>query len=367
MASPLRSSREQSSSSLPPPPCSPLSDPLHHHHHHHHRHNNNPPRYPPPPRTRQQRAVIRKGPLWISAGILVLVPLFILNVQLWLYYQDPALQADQLVESQHWRPPSRLLGETDSAKCIQWESTGQLVWVQRDTVQILVVDAQQQWWFVPDAATTTASQKQNHNQTTPFTTTKLQLVQGPIQWAPPAAAAAAAAPPPQGQQQPLDLYQFRTAGGDDASPWHAAQRVVQEQWGIPSRLLRMTDYEGYREGKVPPLAQDHWKLLGRMPLMDHHHHHHNNNNPVHAAAAAAAGEFTGYLYTYLWKVQSGLPATTNDGDDQNNNAIALSSLAGLQRAIAQQRFVGMRSLASLALVMASTTMTTIVGQGNGDD
>lgn len=331
MVSPLRSSRERAFSSLSP---SKKADPLHH--------------PPPPPRyvhsTRNtKRADIRKGPLWISAGILVLVPLFILNVQLWLY-QDPAIQGDQLVESQHWRPPSRILAETDVAKCIQWESTGQLVWVQRDTVQILVVDAQNQWWFVPATSTTTATTSATphadashyNNHTTRFT--KLQLVQGNIQRPPPSTQQK------QQQSQPPDLYQFTTTLGDDVSPWHAAQRIVQEQWGIPSQLLRITDYDGYTEGKVPPLAQEHWKFLGRMPLMEnnyfHHHHHHY------------AGDFSGYLYTYLWKVQSAPPAN-------NGNAIIIAlPRAEVQRAIMQQRFVEMRSLASLALALASTSTST---------
>jgi hypothetical protein len=356
MVSPLR----PSSSSLPLS----SSDPLNHHHQQ---------LYPSRIQQQQQqhlpsrsinisnrRAASRKGPLWIGAGILVLVPLFILNLQLWLY-QDPEWQGDHLVETQHWRPPSRILAETETAKCVQWESTGQLVWVQRDTVQILVVDAEQHWWFVPnddEAAAATTAQQQTHNRSQFL----LKLVQGPIQWPPPPKAQPKEPQPPPDQQ----LYKFTSGntwggGAEDVGPWHAAQRVVQEHWGIPSHLLRITDYEGYQEGKVPPLAQDHWKFLGRMPLMTMDQHQHSHQH-------VEAGEFSGYLYTYLWKVQSPPNRNTDTGGSPNAAAaVALSSLVEVQRAIAQQRFRGMRSLASLALAVASSTTSTSTTLTEGKD
>lgn len=268
--------------------------------------------------SQHRRPAIRKGPLWISAGILILVPLFILNLQLWLY-QDPSLQGEKWVESQHWRPPSRILGETPVAKCIQWESTGQLVWVQRDLVQIIVVDTSEKWWFVPvkDHYSTTlwmpTSRHNNH--------TKLQLVQGPILW-----------PPPKDPQEgPPDLYHFASLGGDDVSPWYAAQRVVQDAFGIPSSLLRIQDYEGMKEGHVPPIAKEHWMFLGRIPLL-------------HLDGDVDAGELSGYMYTYIWKLRQ-------PQQDSNMNVISLGETQ-LHEAIAQHRFVGLQSLASLAVAMA---------------
>lgn len=293
--------------------------------------------------TYRQSAGIRKGPLWISAGILILVPLVILNIQLWLY-QDPSLQGDAWVESQHWRPPSRILGETPVAKCIQWETTGQLIWVQRDLVQIVVVDAHDQWWFLRDQKQSSSlwSTSSIMNNTT---TTKLNLFQGPILWPPPSN-------PQQQQSSPsgtADLYHFASLGGDDISPWYAAQRVVREALGIPSSLLRIQDYDGMRTGHVPPIARDHWLFLGRVPLM-----HLDENDIVHLT-----GELSGYLYTYVWIMQQPQP------DDTMNSIVTALNVEQVMIAMTQQRFVGMHALTSLAMALAHAN-TGWTGRGRTD-
>jgi hypothetical protein len=249
------------------------------------------------------RIVIRKGPLWIGAGVFLLVPLTILNIQTYLY-ADPVAHADQLVESQHWRPPSRVLGETSTAKCLQWESTGELMWVQRDQVQIFVVDDVSldhppRWWFIPD----------------PTNATNLNMVSGFIQWPPQQRLMERRSPDD-------DPFRITTLHGDDVSPWHAAQRIVQEQWGIPSKVLRIVDYEGVQEGQVAPLAQNHWIFLGKVD--------------------AGHGE-KGFhqIYTYIWKVQQPPEVTT-------------ASIHNLAQAIQEQRFSGAATMTSLALALSRT-------------
>jgi hypothetical protein len=196
------------------------------------------------------------------------------------------------------------LGETATAKCVLWETTGELQWVQPDQVQIFVIDGSQEnprWWFIPD----------------PVNATKLQIVSGFTQW-----------PPQQQQQQQQpslqdDPFHMTSIHGDDVSPWHAAQRVVQEQWGIPSKVLRIVDYEGVQDGQVPPLARNYWTFLGKIDT-----------------SPGAKGFH--HIYTYLWTVQQ----------PPDQNTVSIHSLA---QAIQEQRFTGgMATMASLALALSRT-------------
>ena len=260
------------------------------------------------------RIIIRKGPLWIGAGVFLFVPFMVLNIQLF-FYTDPEGQADHLVERHHWRPPpsSRVVGESATAKCVRVETTGELLWVTPDQVQIFIVETttsspeQPQWWFLPH----------------PNNATKLQIVSGFIQWPPDQISAL---------QDPFRFTTSRTGGDDiDISPWYAAQRVVQEQWGIiPSNIQTMVEYEGAQEGQVAPHARNQWTFWGKIDASI-------------GGEQQEEGGVNNHIYAYLYKVDQPPPPNVEH---------RMVSIHSLVHAIQEERFSGVATMASLALALS---------------
>jgi len=301
-----------------------------------------------------QRVVIRKGPLWIAVSVFLLVPFIILNIQLYLY-ADPVEHTDPFKE-QDWRLPSssslsssshfRILGESSTARCILKETTKELFWVTPDRVQILIVlgnpslsssssqpDQLPQWWFLPD----------------PGNSTKLQIVSGYIQGIP--HHHQPLEQPHQQQKQQQDPFRFTTTmkGGriptttdpdedEDVSPWYAAQRIVQEQqWGIPSNLFRIVDYDGVYEGEVAPFARTHWTLLGKFHLDSPPSPRGDDGGSGQSSSFATTTKTT--IYTYLWQIE------------EPPDGMTAVSITNLTQAIQEERFTGMSTLASLGLIL----------------
>ena len=273
---------------------------------------------PPDHRSLRKAPVVRKGPLWIAAGILVLVPLYqvaLLNGEL-LRSEDPSLRAERLVETQHWKPTRTLLGETPTVRCAQQESTR--VGSEQDYVQVLAVDADQRFWFealpVHRGGSNPADQQDNLG---PEGGSRLRLF-GDYYHEDPEDASLPTKEGASPEERPPNA---------DSSPFGAAQRILSTQLlGLappPPPPVVLPD------GSVPPDAQDQWTLLGKTPLQPH-------------------GDFDNksYLYTYLWEPQQGSFA---------GGVVSLPSLE-IWQALQDQRFDGgLWAYASLGLGLAATT------------
>jgi hypothetical protein len=227
-----------------------------------------------------QKAVVRKGPLCIGL-IILLTPLAIISVLNTRLEEPTDTRADQLVELRHWRPS--LLSEeetkTKTESGGEWNSNGL---DQEKAIHVLVVDNEDQWWFLAS----------EYKDETPDT--ELRLIGG-------------------------------TALPAEA-PWVAAQRFVQERFGVASTTqLRIppstasTD-GGLAKGQVPSSASGQWALLGRLQTQRE----------------------GGHLYTYLYKPQQVDMSTR----------VSQFSKSNVQQAILNGRFYNVRAYASIALGMA---------------
>jgi hypothetical protein len=269
--------------------------------------------------SRQNKPVVRKGPLFIGAVLLLVVPIAIVNILSTTLQSKSRLQrGDLLVEHQAWKAeqnPSSIRGNNDkytgpsytatrgtivaetAAAACEIHPSGQLMLQVQDMVQIVVMDTLENIWLVR----------------VPSDDPKLLAV-------------------------PTDAgvdYKYEPASGylepqTREAPWHVAQRIVLQTFGLDpmpwtttEKVPQQLDEFGLLHGAIHDSAEEQsdWTFLGR-----------------HVLSSDRGG---GFVYMYLVR---NVPALSS----QSPNLISWT-MPQVQEALLEGNFPDARSVATMTM------------------